>query len=620
MKKLFIIISVFLAGFALVSCKGFLEENPTTSLSESTVYSTKEALEAHIYGCLKAFDGDRLWRGEMMEFFQPGSALIGWKGARTDQDRLDNLSFSKYSNTTRNYQMWQELYTGVNRCNRLIDNIPGSPVNEEYKTQIEAEAKFYRALFYFTIVRIWGDAPLLTSSPGSYTEAHSPRTAWYKIYIQVIKDLEFAEQNMRDKATQESINPEKNRPYKEAATAFKSSVYLTIGSLLTFPDDNFWDSSKDAALIAKGKDPRTPNFTDIGITSAKDAFTLARTAAESVINSGTYTLVPDFRQLFRFTDHQDFFLSESIFVLASSVGVNSGFLAQRSLPDKPEGTSHTTQKNSNWGRFRPSRWAIQNILKYSGGTKGTTGNEQYIYVTTSDPRWNASYYHDFKRSVSPFTQILTYPHEAGINQKDQTYYLPYFRKYADPTYCANCGNHNFYFMRLAEVYLNSAEASAFLSNGPGDADWNKALQRVNDLRKRARDSHDAGVAAPECPADWTTTTFNTKDDLILGIFWERAIELLGENHEWFDTHRYGANWLSKNIAKPFNSFFFTDQYATVCNSTYRIYTWPQQESAGYIYPEDPSVVRKGLLSAFPEQEYLLNNSITEEDLNDFYVK
>lgn len=620
MKKSFIIISVCLAGLALVSCKGFLEENPMTSLSESTVYNTKDALEAHIYGCLQAMQANRLWRGEMEEFFQPGSALIAWKGARTDQDRLDNLSFSKYSNSDRNFQMWEELFTGVNRCNRLIFNIPDSPVEEGYKTQIEAEAKFYRAVFYFTIVRIWGDAPLLTTPPGAYTEAHSPRTAWYKIYIQVIKDLEFAEQFMRDKVTQESINPEKNRPYKEAATALKSTVYLTIGSLLSSPDDNFWDSSKDAALVAKGKDPRTPDFTEIGVKSAKDAFTLARTAAEAVLNSGTYALVPDFRQLFRFTDHQDFFLSESVFALPSAVGVTAGYLAQRSLPNTPEGTNHTTQKNSNWGRFRPSRWAVQNMLKYSGGTKGSTGNEQYIYVTTSDPRWDASYYHDYCLSVSPFTRIQTYPHEKGINSKDQTYYLPYFKKYADPTYSSNCGNHNFYMMRLAEVYLNSAEASAFLSNGPGDADWNKALQRVNDLRKRARASHDAGEPDRACPADWTADTFKTKDDLILGIFWERAIELLGENHEWFDTHRYGANWLSKNVAKPFNAFFFSEPNAKICNATYRIYTWPQQESFGYIYPEDPSEVRKGLLSAFPEQEYLLNNSITEDDLNDFYVK
>ena len=36
---------------ALVSCKGFLEEVPTTSLSEKDVYDSPQALEANINGC-----------------------------------------------------------------------------------------------------------------------------------------------------------------------------------------------------------------------------------------------------------------------------------------------------------------------------------------------------------------------------------------------------------------------------------------------------------------------------------------------------------------------------------------------------------------------------------------
>ena len=35
----------------LSSCKGFLEETPTTSLSEDSVYDSPQALEANINGC-----------------------------------------------------------------------------------------------------------------------------------------------------------------------------------------------------------------------------------------------------------------------------------------------------------------------------------------------------------------------------------------------------------------------------------------------------------------------------------------------------------------------------------------------------------------------------------------
>ena len=151
---------------ALVSCKGFLEEVPTTSLSEKDVYDSPQALEANINGCYLTLNNSSLWKGTMYEYFQTGSGLISWGGNRTTDEWLDGMYFTKYStDIIGNKNVWTAVWLGINRCNRLIDNLPDSPVYEGFKTEIEAEARLIRAHFYFTAVRIWGDVPILTSSP-----------------------------------------------------------------------------------------------------------------------------------------------------------------------------------------------------------------------------------------------------------------------------------------------------------------------------------------------------------------------------------------------------------------------------------------------------------------------
>ena len=54
MKNFLRIFSVLLASATLVSCQDFLKENPTTSLSESTVYSNENVLEAQVFGIYAA--------------------------------------------------------------------------------------------------------------------------------------------------------------------------------------------------------------------------------------------------------------------------------------------------------------------------------------------------------------------------------------------------------------------------------------------------------------------------------------------------------------------------------------------------------------------------------------
>ncbi|MDD6152310.1 MAG: RagB/SusD family nutrient uptake outer membrane protein [Bacteroidales bacterium] len=586
------------AAFLLASCS-LLEENPTTSLSETVVYNTPEALETQLNGCYLAAHNNALWKGTMAEYLHTASGMMIWKGARNTDEWLDGLNFAKYSTSSYgNYRIWDAIWIGVNYFNRLLDNLPSSPVEESFKKEIEGEVKFLRGLFYFTAVRLWGDVPLILSSPTSVGDVNNPRVAWYKVYAQVIKDLEFAEKNMRsDYAAIQA--EEKSRPCNWAATALKASVYLTIASLLEHPDDNFWDSSKDAELIAAGLDPRTPDFTPLGIRSAADAYELAFDTAVDVIEKGPYSLC-DYKQLFRWTEHEDWFLPEAIFVLPSSNTAGTNYNSVRMLPEYPEGTANKATKNSNYGRVRPSRFAIENVIKTTGGTLGTGTDNYEIYAKTLDPRFDVTYITSYKRADNG-NSVTTYPISGRVETSSATYQNPYYGKYLDPSYNVSAGKADFYVIRLAEMYLIAAEAAAAL----GKTDT--AIEYLNVIRARARGIVKPGDAPTSAfPEDFKKEDFASTDELQKAIFWERQCELAAEGHEYFDTHRHGATWLRDMIAVPHNAFMKMPCHALTFEYTYK----------NRLMPEDVNDLRKSLLVALPEKEIRLNTAVNGQ--NDFY--
>ena len=227
----------------------------------------------------------------------------------------------------------------------------------------------------------------------------------------------------------------------------------------------------------------------------------------------------------------------------------------------------------------------------------------------SGPRFDLTLVHTaYTGTASSATALTTvYPTDSKVYQTSAiNYYLvgaPFYKKYYDPTYKVTTGKADLYVMRFAEVYLIAAEACANLCSDPSDAYGTKAVGYVNVLLERARKSTEDGSEAAQ-PAAWASSDarLSTKEGLVDAIFWERAFELSGEQHEWFDTHRMGARWIVDHIAKPKNAFLSLPQQADeLLMATYY--------GAGFRYDEDWMQVRKGLISAYPNDELVYNTAL-----------
>lgn len=584
----------------LIGCSDFLEENPETKLSETTAYNSGSALEAAIRGILNAFQDNSMYTHDMQEYMQTASCLVyfpqGTMGNNNSNERYySSYHYAQSATTVLNNRIYANHYVGIARANKLLECLPDSPVEESYKTEIEAEARFLRAVLYFSLVRFYGDVPLLTRTPVSADDADKPRTNYAAVYRQILDDLAFAEEYMRSDELAAQVTPGESRPVKWAATAFKAAVYTQIGSYLSAPEDHAFGT------IATG--PQTPDFTACDIQTAEQAWLLAWENAMAVIEKGPYRLADRYTDLFRWTDPQDWQLKERIFVLTTSTAVNTGQLARRSLPQYPEGTANTLTRNSNWGRFRPTRFVFQTWCAAYDGEKGTGTNNSDIYVSCPDPRFNATFIHTRTTNLNTGSEYGVYPANSYIRSNNRQYYLPYFKKYLDPLYDANCGNADFYYMRYAEMYLIAAEAAASLCASPDDEWGRKAYDCIEVLHARARRTTTPEAAQPR----WESGRFATRDELIAGVMWERVFEMYGEGHEWFDTHRRGCKWFLQHIIQPMNASLAA----------------PEQTEArkwygdNFLFPENPEEVRKGLFNAFPNDELVYNKALSEKDQN-FY--
>ncbi len=121
--------------------------------------------------------------------------------------------------------VWSALYTGISRANDVVDKVEPSPnVSSALKERIVGEAKFLRAYYYFYLVQLWGEVPLvLHNIDGSNTT----RVPIDDVYVQIVQDLKDAAESLP--RVQEYPAADNGRATKGAAHAYLSKVYLVWG-------------------------------------------------------------------------------------------------------------------------------------------------------------------------------------------------------------------------------------------------------------------------------------------------------------------------------------------------------------------------------------------------------
>ncbi len=223
MKKQLIYIVLFLFSAGLISCEGFLDENPATLTTQAELSSPQaaRALVTSIYANVNVVvTGSGGWGGNTLSLleFMTGKAdgVAQTEGFRFNQLTYDSQSF--YIDT-----YWSQLYQGILRCNVALEQLPRySALNQQELTDYLAEVRTMRAFYYFYLVRMYGDVPKISEPVKTLAEVNSPRSPVKEIYDDII---------IPDLLSAESSNLAWRRPNGEVSKGFIKSlladVYLT---------------------------------------------------------------------------------------------------------------------------------------------------------------------------------------------------------------------------------------------------------------------------------------------------------------------------------------------------------------------------------------------------------
>ena len=209
-----------------VSCTDAdLEEknNPGTFLSDNFFRNEQEVF----FALVGTYDPLRKYAGgfeNLVTFYNAASDdFYAGGGSATDGAGIQGASSFQINQNTMPASYWRDYYQGINRANTLVLRAPAAVMNEATKSRFIAEAKTLRALYYFDLVRIFGNIPLILK-PFSATDDlfNVPQVAPSAIYAQIESDLTQAIPDLPMMVTGE----QKGRLTQGAAKALLGKVYL----------------------------------------------------------------------------------------------------------------------------------------------------------------------------------------------------------------------------------------------------------------------------------------------------------------------------------------------------------------------------------------------------------
>ena len=449
MKKNKIILLFGIIALFFTSCKKFLSVDPPYAQDAENYFRTPDDYDRALTGAYDMLQGSfmSLWIGEIAS----DNSIAGGESVNDSQGlhQIDNMTHGGVNNELRNIMRWN--YTGITRVNYIMENKDNIDFPE--KQHVLAEARFLRAYYYFELVKFFGDVPLIIDKRLGIEEAQQlPRAPKAEVYAQIEEDLTFAIGILSPVAAQ------KGRATKGAAQALLGKAYLY-----------------------------------------QNKFSEAATILDEVRNSGLYSLIPNYGDLFSVSNEDN---SETVFDIQYTGLEGGGYGCLICLE----------------GNAAPG---FQGIRQYNGPVYGDGNSynlptqELYNAFSPIDPRRGHTIL-DIEAFIAAQTDPSAITYAIGAGGHTGYYNNKYIKRQGEIGLPDNdlTSPVNYRVIRYADVLLMAAEAHFQLGNNQ------TAQQLVNQVRVRA------GV--PGIPVQ-----------SLNDIYKERRFELSGEGHRFFDLVRTG---------------------------------------------------------------------------------
>lgn len=469
--KRYLIIFIIPVLIILSGCEDFIDRKPLTNISPGVFWDTEADLQLAL---------NILYTNIYQEY----------------EYNLDNYSIDSYGespnlissgtysppNTDATYS---RSYRMIRIANHFLENYESSKISESLKNQYAGEAYFFRAWYYFELIKRFGDVIYFNKTLDMNSEElYGTRTDKEVVLKGIIKDLEFAVSHIPEASKMTNLQ---GRVTKGTANSLMARICLYYGTWYKYHDSG---SNKHLEYLEK-----------------------AKKASGEVISSAEYSLHDDYYNLFLMTNAYESNETILAYRFSSISGLNLRIRA--TIVD--------------FG-MRPTKHLADAFLFKDGLPIGKSSyNIEYLPIAEGtefnnrDPRmaqtiWRPGDGNDW--AGVPF--LPSY----AVNTK--TGYL--FKKYGDMGAYQTMSQYvDVHLIRYAEILLTYAEATYELNNSISNEDLNKS---INELRKRFSTNPNA---LPNLTNEFVTSNGL---DMREEIRRERRVELAGEFFRYDDLIRW----------------------------------------------------------------------------------
>jgi hypothetical protein len=517
MKKIFLFVTGIIAIAAINSCTKLdvPVQSQYTKSNFPVTTADYTALLGTMYSNLSSSFAIQYWR--MQELSTDEAIIPARDGNFDDGGQYRQLHYHSWTFDHPNViGIWQWGFSGINNCNKLLNTVAGSSSPAGVKASYTAEIKAMRALYYYFMMDLYGNVPIITSFP---VNTPPPTQSRAKVFSFIESELLSVLPSLPAKTSSLATNTlQYGRPTKGMVFALLAKMYLNAGV--------YTGSTRyqDVVTMADSVESNTNYFLD---ARYRDIF-LPSNGPQ--INE-TIFAIPYDQQI----PGNQFTRFGFYYYLAPAYGMNVGLSIAMST------TPEFYARFNIPGDFRTKTW-LAGPQFYPDGNGGFTSQPVYYPGTTT------------QIIINPvLTLVPPKPMDLGNTIASQAEGVRSIKYYPDVNIIQSTrlNGNDVPVFRLADVYLMKAEAilrgaTATTVNGQMET----PLVLVNRLRTRAGAQTAASIDLP-------------------GLLDERARELSWEGWRRNDLIRYGL--FEVNYPLP------NDNLTMTTDPTRRLYPVPSTE-------------------------------------------
>lgn len=519
MKNLKYLLLSLIALMFVTACDDMLDKKPLTEVSEEDLWNDPALIQAYVNSRYNQIGHG--WAAGMLSSCVDETDVV-WGSVGCEAFIFGEMSSTNLGRLNggwwrNDYRSWSTVWANISSCNIFLERIDNASFQDyNLKERLKAEIRFLRAFELNDLLIRWGGVPIITKSftVENVNEALNLTRATYKECVDFLVD-ELEQVALILPASYSG--DDYGRATSVAALALKARILLYAASPLM--NDNV-------------KSPL------IGYTTPEsDRWLKAAKAAQAAINAAI-----DAKYHLYDSSSDPIENYKNIFLDATSANPEVLFARMGTSSSMGESISDFEQWNfpmgsGGWSGNCPLEELVEDyeVIENGMSTKFDWSNPIHASApyTNRDPRFYASILYDdapFQdRNIEAYYDVDengNYLNSGGMDTKfgaeswnaSSTGYN--MRKYAHEEYVGYSNNYpfnrNWIWLRLGEQYLNLAEALYHTQDELG------ARAAVNVIRKRA--------GMPEITA--------SGDNLLEAIKHERRIELVFEEHRYYDVRRW----------------------------------------------------------------------------------